>query len=108
MMKATSTLLLASLFIPLSVNAQGYKNSIKQCSREVFDVMGGEYQYTCVTKSEVKHLDSKKDYIEECKTTYARIYDRWSRRLVDRVVNEECKSKAKEPEIIIEYPEDWP
>jgi len=108
MMKATTTLLLASLLIPLSVNAQGFKNSIKQCSREVYDLIEGEHRYTCVTKSEVKHSDSKKDYIEECKTTYARRYDRWSRRLVDRIVNEECKSKAKEPEIIIEYPEDWP
>ena len=107
-MKATTTLLLASLIIPIAVNAQGFKNSIKQCSREVYDLMDGEFRYICITKSEVKHSVSKKDYVEECKTTYARRYDRWSTRLVDRIVSEECKSKAKDPEIIIEYPEDWP
>ena len=107
-MKATTTLLLASLIIPIAVNAQGFKNSIKQCSREVYDLMDEEYRYTCITKSEVKHSDAEKDYIEECKTTYARRYDRWSRRLVVRIINEECKAKPKEPQITIEYPADWP
>ena len=35
-------------------------------------------------------------------------HDRGSRRIVDKIISEECKSKAKDPEIIIEYPEDWP
>ena len=107
-MKAATALLLAFLIIPCTVNSQGLKSSIKQCSREVYDLIEGEYQYTCLTKSEVKHSDPKKDYIEECKTTYARRHEKWSRRFVDRIVNEECQSKAKVPEIIIEYPEDRP
>lgn len=107
-MKETATLLLASLLIPTVMNAQGLKSSIKQCSREVFDLMLGEYRYICITKAEVKHSDSKKDYIEECKTTYARKYDSSSRRLWDKIVTKECNSKLKEHRIIIEYPENWP
>lgn len=108
MIKETANLLLASLVIPVAVIAQGLKSSIKQCGPEVYDAMEGENQYTCIIKSEVMHSDSTKSYIEECKITYSRKYERWSGRLVDRVVNEECTSKPKEPEIIIEYPEDWP
>ena len=107
-MKTAKALLLAFLIIPGTVNSQGLKSSIRQCSREVYDLIEGEYQYTCLAKSEVKHSDSKKDYIEECMTTYVRRYESWSRRIVDRIVKEECQSKAKVPEIIIEYPEDWP
>ena len=90
-MKTAKALLLAFLIIPGTVNSQGLKSSIRQCSREVYDLIEGEYQY-----------------IEECKTTYVRRYESWSRRIVDRIVKEECQSKAKVPEIIIEYPEDWP
>ena len=107
-MKVTTSLALVFMHIPIAVNAQGFKSSIKQCSREFYDVMEGAYHYVCITKSEVKHSDAEKDYIEECKTTYARRYDRWSRRLVDRIINEECKAKPKEPQITIEYPADWP
>jgi len=71
-MKATTKLSIASPVIPFAVNAQGFKNSIMQCSREVFDVIEGVYRYTYITKSEAKHSDSKKEYIEECKTTYTR------------------------------------
>ncbi len=108
MIKETANLLLASLVIPVAVVAQGLKSSIKQCGPEVYDAMEGESQYTCITKSELIHSDSTKGYIEECKITYSRKYERWSGRLVDRVVNEECTSKPKEPEIIIEFPENWP
>jgi hypothetical protein len=108
MLKATTALLLVYLIVPGTVHSQGFKSSIKQCSREVYDLMEGEFQYTCISKSEVTHPDAKKDYIEECKTTFARRYEKWSGRFVDRMVNEECKSKATKPEIIIEYPEDWP
>jgi hypothetical protein len=107
-MKAATALFLAFLIIPGTVNPQGLKSAIKQCSREVYDLIEGEYQYTCFTESEVKPSNSKKDYIEECKTTYARRYEKWSGKFVDRIVNEECRSKAKVPVIIIEYPEDWP
>ena len=34
-------------------------------------------------------------------------HDRESGRLVDKIISEECKSKAKDPEIIIGYPEYW-
>ena len=34
-------------------------------------------------------------------------HDRGSRRILDKIISEECKSKAKDPEIIIEYPEYW-
>ena len=108
MIKETANLLLASLAIPVAVVAQGLKSSIKHCGPEVYDAMEGENQYTCITKSEVIHSDSTKGYIEECKITYSRKFERWSGRLVDRVVNEKCTSKTKEPEIIIEYPQDWP
>ena len=108
MIKETANLLLASLVIPVAVIAQGLKSSIKQCGSEVYDAMEGENQYTCIIKSEVMHSDSTKSYIEECKITYSRKYERWSGRLVDRVVNEECTSEPKEPEIIMEYLEVWP
>ena len=108
MLKAITALLLVYLIVLGTVHSQGFKSSMKKCSREVYDLIEGEYQYTCLTKSEVKHSDSKKDYVEECKTTYVRRYESWSRRIVDRIVKEECQSKAKVPEIIIEYPEDWP
>ena len=104
-----STLILLLLLIQDSVNAQGFKNSIRQCSREVYDLIEGEHQYVCITKSAVKQSEARgKVFIEECKTTYARRFDRWSRTLVERVVKEECTSKPKDPEIIIEYPEVWP
>ncbi len=108
MIKEAANLLLASLVIPVAVVAQGLKRSIKKCGPEVYDAREGENQYTCITKSEVIHSDSAKGYIEECKITYSRKFERWSGRLIDRVVNEKCTSKTKEPEIIIEYPEDWP
>ncbi|KZR78212.1 hypothetical protein PMIT1323_00383 [Prochlorococcus marinus str. MIT 1323] len=92
-----------------SVNAQGFKNSIRQCSREVYNLIEGEHQYVCMTKSAVTQLGAReKVFIEECKTTYARRFDRWSRTFVERVVKEKCTSKPKDPEIIIEYPEVWP
>ena len=92
-----------------SVNAQEFKNSIRQCSREVYDLIEGEHQYVCITKSAVTQSEARrKVFIEECKTTYARRFDRLSRTLVERVVKEECNSKPKDPEIIIEYPEAWP
>ena len=92
-----------------SVNAQGFKNSIRQCSREVYNLIEGEYQYLCITKSAVTQSEARgKVFIEECKTTYARRFDRWSRTSGERVVKEECSSKPKDPQIIIEYPEVWP
>ena len=104
-----STLILLLLVMQNSVNAQGFKNSIRQCSREVYNLIEGEYQYLCITKSAVTQSEARgKVFIEECKTTYARRFDRWSRILVERVVKEECISKPKDPELIIEYPEDWP
>ena len=104
-----STLILLLLLIQDSVNAQGFKNSIRQCSREVYDLIEGEHQYVCMTKSAVTQSEARgKVFIEECKTTYARRFDRWSRPLAERVVKEECTSKPKDPEIIIEYPEVWP
>ena len=108
MIKETAKLLLASLVIPVAVVSQGLKSSIKQCDSEAYDAMEGENRYTCITKSEVMHSDATKDYIEECKITYSRKHEKWSGRLVGRVVNQECTSKTKEPEIIIEYPDDWP
>ena len=104
-----STLILLLLVMQDSVNAQGFKNSIRQCSREVYDLIEGEHQYVCITKSAVTQSEARgKVFIEECKATYARRFDRWSRTLVERVVKEECTSKPKDPEIIIEYPEVWP
>ena len=104
-----STLILLLLVMQDSVNAQGFKNSIRQCSREVYDLIKGEHQYVCITKSAVTQSEARgKVFIEECKTTYARRFDRWSRTLVERVVKEECNSRPKDPEIIIEYPEVWP
>ena len=100
-----STLILLLLVMQDSVNAQGFKNSIRQCSREVYDLIEGEHQYVCITKSAVTKSEARgKVFIEECKTTYARRFDRWSRTLVERVVKEECTSTPKDPEIIIEYP----
>ena len=104
-----STLILLLLVIQDSVNAQGFKNSIRQCSPEVYDLIKGEHQYLCITKSAVTQSEARgKVFTEECKTTYARRFDRWSRTLVKRVVKETCSSKPKDPEIIIEYPEVWP
>ena len=104
-----STLILLLLLIQDSVNAQGFKNSIRQCSREVYDLIEGEHQYVCITKSVVTQSEAREEvFIKECKTTYARRFDRWSRTFVERVVQEECTSKSKDPEIIIEYPEVWP
>lgn len=100
-MKIIATLLLASLLISTAIRPQGFKNSIKHYSQENYDVMEGEYQYICIAKSEVKHSDANKDYIQECKITYARRIDSWSRELVDLMISEEYKSKVKEPEIII-------
>lgn len=107
LMKATAILLLDSLSIPTAISVQGFKSSIKHCGRDAYDVMEGECQYTFTAKSEVKHSGASKNFIQECKTTYARRINSWSRRLVDRIVSEEYKSKVKEPEIIIEYPENW-
>ena len=104
-----STLILLLLLIQDSVNAQGFKNSIRQCSREAYDPIKGEHQYICITKSAVTQSEARgKVFVEVCKTTYARRFDRWSRTFVERVVKEECASKPKDPEIIIEYPEVWP
>ena len=104
-----STLILLLLVMQESVNAQGFKNSIRQCSREVYNLIEGEHQYVCITKSAVTQSGARgKVSIEECKTTYARRFDRWSRTLIERVVKEECNSKPKDPEIIIEYHEVWP
>ena len=104
-----STLILLLLVMQDSVNAQGFKNSIRQCSREVYNLIEGEHQYVCITKSAVTQSEAiGKVFIEECKTTYARRFDTWSRTFVERVVKEECTSKPKDPEIIIEYPEAWP
>ena len=104
-----STLILLLLVMQDSVNAQGFKNSIRQSSQEVYDLIEGEHQYVCITKSAVTQSEARgKVFIEECKTTYARRFDRWSRTFVERVVKEECTSKPKDPEIIIEYPEVWP
>ena len=101
-----STLILLLLVMQDSVNAQGFKNSIRRCSREVYDLIEGEYQYVCITKSAVTQSEARgKVFIEECKTTYARRFDRWSRTFVERVVKEECTSKPKDPERIVEYPE---
>ena len=106
---ALSALILLLLVMQDSVNAQGFKNSIRQCSREVYDLIKVEHQYVCMTKWAVTQSEARrKVFIEECKTTYARRFDRWSRTLVERVVKEECSSKPKDPEIIIEYPEVWP
>ena len=104
-----STLILLLSVLQNSVNAQEFKNSIRQCSREVYDLIEGEHQYVCITKSAVTQSEARgKVFIEECKTTYARRFDRFSRTLVERVVKEECTSKPQDPEIIIEYPEVWP
>ena len=104
-----STLILLLLVMQDSVNAQKFKNSIRQCSREVYNLIEGEHQYVCIAKSAVTQSEARgKVFIEECKTTYARRFDKWSRTLVERVVKEECDSTPKDPEIIIEYPEAWP
>ncbi|KZR70648.1 hypothetical protein PMIT1313_00302 [Prochlorococcus marinus str. MIT 1313] len=104
-----STLILLLLVMQDGVNAQGFKNSIRQCSVEVYNLIEGEHQYVCITKSALTQSEARgKVFLEECKTTYARRLDRWSRTLVEKVVKEECTSKPKDPEIIIEYPKVWP